>query len=506
MSIPRSPVLTKQPDSAPDKPHDHCGVFGIFGHPQAAQLTYYGLHALQHRGQEGSGIVTAAYDERVGKHRFFVHKDFGLVNDVYRDDAIFADVLKGSAAIGHNRYSTAGAADNKTNIQPLTVNYRGGNVAIGHNGNLTNFREIRKRLQDDGTIFQTTSDTEVILHLIARSRETDQVKQIIDALNQVQGAYSLAILTDDKLIAARDPHGWRPLAVGKLDGAFVIASETVAFDIINARYVGEVEPGELLVFDRDVLKSGQPKSYRLKKTNASPHHCIFEYIYFSRPDSMIFGVSVDKVRRRFGKALAREHPVEAGEDERVVVINVPDSSNTATLGFVSESNKLGNASKYEIGLIRSHYVGRTFIQPAQDLREMKVRTKFNTVKGVLNGKKVVVVDDSIVRGTTSKQLVKLIRDAGANEIHLRVTAPQIRFPCHFGMDFPDPKELIANRCNGNLEKIREELGVDSVGYLSLDRLLEAAPKEGGKSYCTACFSGDYPIPVTTNGLKNENEL
>lgn len=490
-----------------DKPHDHCAVFGIYGHPQAAQMSYYGLHAQQHRGQEASGIVTSYYDTVDSKYHFRVHKDFGLVNDVFKKDLVLTDYLIGCAAIGHNRYSTAGSSNNQHNIQPLIVNYRDGNVAIAHNGNLTNFHVLRKRLQDEGTIFQTTSDTEIILHLMAKSREKDPVRQILDALRQVEGAYSITVLFNDKLIAARDPHGWRPLAVGKLDGAFVVASETCAFDIINAVYISDVAPGELLVFDADTMRTGEVKSFRINTEKTEPHHCIFEYIYFSRPDSKIFGENVDKVRRKLGKSLAIEHPVPPDdESESVVVINVPDSSNTATLGFVSQSNKIGHKAKYEIGLIRSHYVGRTFILPMQDTRELKVRTKFNTVKGVLNGKKVVIIDDSIVRGTTSKQLVKLIREAGAREIHFRVTAPPIRYPCHYGMDFPTENELIANWCGGEVEKIRKELQVDSLGYISLEKLLESAPHDHGESYCTACFSGVYPTPVENGKTKLENEM
>jgi len=490
-----------------DKPREHCGVFGIYGHVQAAQMTYYGLLALQHRGQEGSGIVTSEFDHRAKRFHFHVHKDFGLVNDVFHNETILSAVLRGSAAIGHNRYSTAGASDNRLNIQPFVVNYRNGNIAISHNGNLTNFRAIRKQLHDEGTIFQTTADTEVILHLIAKSKEPDQIHQIIDALNRVRGAFSLTILTDDKLIAARDPHGWRPLALGKLGKAFVIASETCALDIIDAEYVCDVEPGEVLVLDKESLETGIAKSYHLEKKNDRPHCCIFEYIYFSRPDSRIFGESVDRVRRKLGKSLAREHPVEPeSEKEPVVIINVPDSSNTATLGFLSENAKRGNASKYEIGLIRSHYVGRTFIQPDQDLRQMKVKTKFNTVRGVLKGKKVVIVDDSIVRGTTSKQLVKLVRDAGAKEIHFRVSSPMIRYPCHYGMDFPKADELIANLCDGNVENICRELGVDTLGYLSLEKLLESVPRSRGESYCTACFSGEYPTPVESGVSKNGLEM
>jgi amidophosphoribosyltransferase len=492
--------------TTPDKPRDHCGVFGVYGHPQAALLTYYGLLALQHRGQEGSGIVTSCFDEAQRKKRFCVHKDFGLVNDVFRDGELLTNVLRGNVAIGHNRYSTAGSADNKLNIQPLVVNYRNGNIAVSHNGNLTNFNRIRSALQEQGTIFQTTSDTEIILHLIARSRETDQVKQIIDALNQVEGAYSLVLLTDNALIAARDPHGWRPLAVGKLDQGYVVASETCAFDTINAEYIGEVEPGEVVVIDEEAVQTGRLKSFHLRKTNTRPHYCIFEYIYFSRPDSRVFGESVDTVRRQLGKALAQEHPTRGdGPDDRLVVINVPDSSNTATLGYVSENNKQGNESKFEMGLIRSHYVGRTFIQPGRDARETKVRTKFNTVKSVLKGKKVVIIDDSIVRGTTAKQLVKLVRGAGAKEIHVRVTAPPIRFPCHYGMDFPNEDELIANRCGGDAGKVGKELGVDTLGYLSLGKLLSSVPQNKGASYCTACFSGEYPTPIDSGSSKDEHE-
>jgi amidophosphoribosyltransferase len=500
---------------ADDKPRDHCAVVGVFHHPHASQVAYTALQALQHRGQEGSGIVTAQHDEHGNKHHFAVHKDFGLVSDVFRDTSVLTDTLAGTSAIGHNRYSTAGSAANRLNVQPLVVNYRDGNIAVCHNGNLTNFREIRQRLQNEGTIFQTTSDTEIILHLVARSAETGQIRQIIDALNQVRGAFSIAILTDRMLIAARDPHGWRPLAVGKIGDAFVVASETCAFDIIGARYIGEVEPGEILVFDAEAVASGQPKSYHLHKSAPRPNYCIFEYIYFSRPDSTIFGESVDRVRRKLGKMLAREAPVAAADGSggtppggtgELVVINVPDSSNTATLGFVSESNKLGVSSIYEIGLIRSHYVGRTFIQPEQDMREVKVKAKFNTVRGVLKGKRVVIVDDSIVRGTTSRQLVKLIREAGAAQIHFRVTSPPIRFPCHYGIDFPDPHELVANRAGGDIEQIRKELGVDSLKYLSVENLLASVPHDRGESYCTACFTGEYPTAVTTGGSKDEYEM
>lgn len=493
------------------KPRCHCGIFGIFNHPEAAVMTYYGLHALQHRGQEATGIVTSEYLEDKQKWRFNSHKGVGLVSDVFKDEKILKEHLKGYSAIGHNRYSTTGSADNKFNIQPFVVNYKGGNLALGHNGNLTNFRTLRDQLQSEGTIFQSTSDSEIILHLTAHSKQEHQIQQIKEALDTVEGAYSLVILTDTSLIAARDPYGFRPLALGRLrreDGkgvAYVVASETCAFDLVGAEYIGEVEPGEILVIDREGVESGTLKSYHVSKKSPQPYHCIFEYIYFSRPDSKIFGENVDKVRRKLGKLLAQESPVRQEEDDRVVVISVPDSSNTATLGFVSESRKSGDDVRIEIGLIRSHYVGRTFIQPDQSSRELKVKTKFNTVKGVIKGRKVVIVDDSIVRGTTSKQLVKLIREAEPKEIHFRVTSPPIKFPCHYGMDFPSEQELIANRCQSDIQKIAEELGVDSLEYLSMEKLLESAPQENGRHYCTACFNGIYPVAVDKQVTKDAND-
>ena len=491
-----------RPDS--DKPRCACGIFGIYGHPQASLLTYYGLHALQHRGQEASGIVACDYDNRRKRHHFNIVKGMGLVTDVFKDYRIVSDQLKGSSSIGHNRYSTAGSANNRSNIQPFTVNYRDGNLALAHNGNLTNFRTLRRKLQNEGTIFQTTSDSEIVLHLIARSKQKKQIDQIREALEKIEGAFSLVVLTDTALVAARDVYGLRPLALGKKDGHFVVASESCAFDMIGATYLRDVLPGEILVIDK--AAGSTPKSYWLKAKGAKPQHCIFEFIYFSRPDSQIFGESVDKVRRKLGKALAQEAPlVPDDKDERTIVISVPDSSNTATLGYVSESNKQGVPTKLEIGLIRNHYVGRTFIQPEQGDREMKVRTKYNTVKGVLKGKRVVLVDDSIVRGTTSKQLVKLLKEAQPKEIHFRITSPPIISPCHWGMDFPNKEDLIAVRCNGNTESIRKELGVDSVHYLSLDKMLEAVPSTGGKSYCTACFGGKYPTTVESSKDKNDLE-
>ncbi len=496
------------------KPRCHCGVFGIYGHPQAAVMTYYGLHALQHRGQEASGIVTSEFLAEKKKWHFNVHKAAGLVNDVFRDGKILTEILRGSSAIGHNRYSTTGSSENKTNIQPFIVYYKSGNLALSHNGNLTNFHALRSKLEEEGTIFQSTSDSEIILHLAARSKHTDQVLQIKEALNLVEGAYSLVILTDQRLIAARDPHGFRPLALGKIEDAYVVASETCAFDIIGAEYVRDILPGEILVIEGNVNEEKKLSSHWVEKKSSQTHHCIFEYVYFSRPDSKVYGESVDRIRRKLGKLLAQESPVTAGKDDKVVVINVPDSSNTATLGFVSESNKLGNDLKLEIGLIRSHYVGRTFIQPDQNSREIKVKMKFNTVKGVLKDRVVVIVDDSIVRGTTSKQLVKLVREAEPKEIHFRVTSPPIKHPCYYGMDFPSENELIANRFHGNIEEIRKELGVDSLSYLSLDKLIEGAKTETEKSppdsrragFCTACFSGEYPVAIEGLTSKDAHEV
>ncbi len=491
----------------PDKPRCNCAIFGIYGTPEASIHSYYGLQSLQHRGQEASGIVSNEFLVERNRPRFNIHKGLGLVADVFKDSRLFKDHLRGNSAIGHNRYSTTGSTDNKSNIQPFVVNYKGGNLALAHNGNLTNFRTLRKRLQDEGTIFQSTSDSEIILHLIARSKKTNQIDAIRDALGQVDGAYSLVILTDSALVAARDPYGFRPLALGKVGSAFVVASETCAFDIIGAEYLRDVAPGEIVVMDKEAVAAGTATSSWISKKSEQPHHCIFEYVYFSRPDSRVFGENVDKVRRKLGKSLAEESPVQSdGDTDKVIVISVPDSSNTATLGFVTESQKSGNDVRLELGLIRSHYVGRTFIQPDQGDRELKVKTKFNAVKGVLKGKKVVVVDDSIVRGTTSRQLVKLIREAEPKEVHFRVTSPPIKYPCHYGMDFPNRNELIANQFGGDVEKIGEFLGVESLAYLSMEKLLASVSHENGRNFCTACFSGKYPVSVDEDAAKNENDV
>lgn len=496
-----------------DKPHDYCGIFGIYNHPEAAVQTYYGLHALQHRGQESAGIVASRYDDERARQIMPSHKDFGLVLNVFDNREILTKTLAGTSAIGHNRYSTSGSSNNPMNIQPFRVHYKNGNIALGHNGNLTNARTLRRRFEEEGVLFQSTSDTELILHLISHSKEEEQIDQILDALHQIEGAYCLMILTDDKLIAVRDPNGFRPLCFGKLNGSYTVASETCAFDIINAEYIRDVEPGEVLVIDRDTLETGEPKSFFLpRKKGTATHQCIFEYVYFSRPDSRIFQENVDKVRRKIGKYLAKEHPINKivmnSGDKSPVVISVPDSSNTAAIGYASENQKMGYDCKFEIGLIRNHYVGRTFISPGQKKREQKVRTKFNTVRGVLEGRAVLIVDDSIVRGTTSRYLVEMIRKANPIEVHFLVSSPPITHPCYYGMDFPSPNELIANVFNGDVGRIAAELGVDSLHYLSprglVDAVNEANTSKHG--YCTACFTGNYPVPVTTGVEKEENEL
>ncbi len=489
-----------------DKPKCHCGIFGIFGTDDAAINTYYGLHALQHRGQEASGIVTRDFNNN-NKPKFNIYKGEGLVSEVFADSKVFKNVLIGTAAIGHNRYSTTGSSESINNIQPFVVNYRLGNIAVSHNGNLTNAKQLREELVNEGAIFQTTSDTEVILHLIARSRLNDQIEQIKEALAKLEGAFSLTILTDNKLIAARDSFGFRPLSIGKINGSFVVASETCAFDIIAAKFIREVEPGEIIVIDDDVKDLDQIKSFKFKDDILqNQKHCIFEYIYFSRPDSFIFGHNVDKMRRRLGKILARKYPVIDKDGEKVIVISVPDSSNTTALGYQTQLEKQGIRSKLEIGLIRSHYIGRTFIQPGQEKRKIGVRIKFNIVKGVLEGRTVVIVDDSIVRGTTSKQLVNLIKEAKPKAIHLRISSAPIMHPCYYGMDFPSKEELIANQMNGEIKEIEKYLGVDSLEYLTIDEMLEAISEAIPENFCTACFSGNYPTVVDASFKKEIYEL
>lgn len=487
-----------------DKPISYCGIFGIYGHKDAALQTYYGLHALQHRGQEASGIVSSECNQ-IGKNNFHIIKGNGLVTEVFDDIKKFTDVLIGKAAIGHNRYSTTGSSKSRKNIQPFLVNYRLGNLAIAHNGNLTNARELREELVREGAIFQTTSDTEVILHLIARSKLDNQVEQVKEALNKIQGAFCLVILTDNMLIAARDRFGFRPLSIGVLDDSYVLASETCAFDLISARFLREVEPGEMIIIDEEVIKTKNLKSLKFTE-NINKKFCVFEYIYFSRPDSFIFGHNVDKMRRKLGKVLARNHPVFDPDGERVFVISVPDSSNTTALGYATELEKLGINARLEIGLIRSHYIGRTFIKPGQVDRELGVKIKFNVVKGVIEGRTIVIVDDSIVRGTTSKQLVNLIKEARPKSVHLRISSPPIMFPCYYGMDFPSKEELIAFQMNKDIEKIRKYLEVDSLEYLTIEEMLQAVSEVGEENFCTACFSGIYPTKIDSEFKKEIYEV
>jgi amidophosphoribosyltransferase len=459
-----------------DKPVEFCGVIGIHGHKEAAEMAYLSLYSLQHRGQEGAGIVSTD-----GEQVYF-HRGRGLVNDVFTSEKIIEN-LRGNIAIGHNRYSTTGS-DDESNVQPILVNSKDGPVALGHNGNLVNATRLRRMLQEEGAIFQTSTDSEIIVHLMARSRASNPVERMKDALSQIEGAYSLVVLTPGSLMAARDPRGVRPLALGRLGKGFLVASETCAMDLIGAEYIRDVEPGELLVIDGRGLHS------QILKKADRPAHCIFELIYFSRPDSRIFGEYVDKTRRKLGKRLAEEHPASAD-----IVISVPDSSNTAALGYARASK-----IPFEIGLIRNHYVGRTFIQPHQLIRLFNVKMKFNPVGGVLKDRRVVVVEDSIVRGTTLRLLTQLIRRAGAREVHVRVSSPPILNPCYYGMDFPTREELIA--ASSSVKQIQSHLNADSLGYLSMEGLLSCVPMEG-RGYCTACFGGTYPVPIEENMAKNK---
>jgi amidophosphoribosyltransferase len=444
---------------------EQCAVFGVCGAKDAAQVTYLGLYSLQHRGQESSGIVTS------NGRRIFEHRDLGLVAKVYNPEILAR--LEGSLAIGHNRYSTTGLSST-VNIQPLLVDCKIGKIAVAHNGNLVNAIELRGRMEEDGSIFRSTTDSEVILHLIARSHRATVEEMIVEALNEVKGAFSLVFLTKDAVIAARDPRGFRPLCLGRLDDAYLVASESCAFDLLGAMYVREVAPGELCI-----LRSGGPVFTRFAEPEKRLMKCIFEFIYFSRPDSKVFGENVDKVRRNLGRRLALESGVEAD-----VVIAVPDSSNTIALGY-AEVSKV----PFELGLIRNHYVGRTFIQPRQSMRDWDVRIKFNPVRGVLKGKRVVVVDDSIVRGSTMRKLVSMLRQSGADKIHLRIGSPPITHSCYYGIDTPTRGELIAS--THSVEEIGEYLGVDSLHYLSLEGLLSCV--EDPDNFCVACFSGRYPI-------------
>jgi amidophosphoribosyltransferase len=450
-----------------------CGLFGVLGSPDASGLAYLGLYSLQHRGQESSGIVTSDGE------CFHAHKALGLVNECFEDEILAR--LEGSLAIGHNRYSTTGST-RTSNIQPLVVDLKGKPLAIAHNGNLVNARELRVVMEKEGSIFQSTMDSEVFVHLMAKSKK-DTVRAMIEsAADGVRGAYCLLLMTVDSIIAVRDPNGFRPLCYGRKGDSIYFSSETCGLDVVDAKYEREIEPGEMVI-----VRGGEIASERFAPP-AKLSLCVFELIYFSRPDSLVFGVSVDEVRKAFGRRLAAEQPADAD-----LVISVPDSSNAAALGYSMESG-----IPLEHGLIRNHYVGRTFIYPTRELRDHRVRIKYNPVRELLKDKRVVVVDDSIVRGTTSKKLMRMLRSAGVKEIHVRISSPPIRYPCFYGIDTPTRGELIAANCS--IEEIRQYLEVDSLGYLSVEGLLESTglPPD---DFCVACFTGDYPVRFTSEPRK-----
>ena len=464
-----------------DKFKEECGVFGVFNSINSPQLIYYGLHALQHRGQESAGIVSS------NNNLFTFHRGMGLVTEVFSNTEM--GKLKGLMGIGHVRYSTTGESS-LLNAQPLVFKYRGGELAIATNGNLVNAVQIRRQLERQGAIFQTTSDTEVIAHLISRSMYEDIEEAVKEALGMIKGAYALLVMTNEKLIVALDPNGIRPLALGKLEEAYLISSETCAFVAVGANYIRDIEPGELLVFDNEGVKS---KRFTVNTKRAI---CSFEYIYFARPDSDINGINVHLSRKSLGKKLAEEHPVMAD-----VVTGVPDSSISAAIGYAESSG-----IPYELGLIKNRYVGRTFIQPSQELREKGVKMKLSAVRKVVEGKKVVMVDDSIVRGTTSGRIVKMLREAGAKEVHVRISSPPVKGQCFYGIDTSSREELIA--ANNSIEEIREYIGADSLQFLSLEGMIEAINgdnKDNLYGHCLACFNSEYPTEVFYENLNYEKK-
>ena len=455
-----------------DKFKDECGVFAIYGHPEAANLTYLGLYALQHRGQESAGIATS--DGR----QLYCHKSMGHVADIFTPEVLGR--LPGDLAIGHTRYSTAGDTV-LLNAQPFSVACNKGRIAVAHNGNITNAAELRRDLERDGSIFQASSDTEVILHLVARSREKTLAGALREALLELEGAFSLVFLAEDQVIIARDPHGFRPLAFGQMELSgglisYVFASETCAFDLINAVYLGDVEPGEMVIVDKNGMTR---ERYAPVREHA---HCVFEHVYFSRPDSIVFGRPVEQSREMLGRLLARECPADAD-----LVVAVPDSGVAAALGYSQESG-----IPYRQALIRNHYVGRTFIEPSQAIRDFGVKLKLNPVRHLLEGKRVILVDDSIVRGTTSRKIVRMVRGAGAREVHMRISCPPTISPCFYGVDTPSVAELIA--ANNTVEEIRRFVEADSLGYLSMPALREAVA-DHDHDYCYSCYTGNYPTKL-----------
>ena len=458
-----------------DKLREECGVVAIYGHPEASKLAYLSLYALQHRGQESAGIVAS------NGERLELHKAMGLVSDIFTANVLAG--LPGSLAIGHTRYSTTGDSA-LLNAQPIMVECNKGKIALAHNGNITNAVEVHAQLEQQGSIFQTTSDTEVIVHLIARSREQTLVDAMADSLRRIEGAFSLVLLTSDRVFAARDPRGFRPLVMGRISGqaahradTIVFASETCAFDLIGATYEREVKPGELVIVGPEGVHS------RFYSAQQPQSNCIFEHVYFSRPDSIVFGRAVQQTRDAMGRQLAVEAPVQAD-----IVVPVPDSGVTAAMGFARQSG-----IPIQFGLIRNHYVGRTFIEPEQRVRDFGVKLKLNPVRHVLEGKRVVLIDDSIVRGTTSRKIVRMVRDSGAREVHMRISCPPTISPCYYGVDTPSKSALIA--ANKSVEEIREYIGADSLAYLSLEGLRKAAGEGAEPCYCTACYTGKYPTNI-----------
>jgi amidophosphoribosyltransferase len=451
-----------------DKLHEECGVVGVYGHPEAANLVYLGLYALQHRGQESAGIVASTHS------KMHLELGMGLVADIFDPSRLLK--LPGPLAIGHNRYSTAGKSE-LVNAQPCMINYAAGCLALAHNGNLVNAQAIRKELGNKGAIFQSTNDSEVIVHLMAQAKSESFVDRAAEALRQVSGAYSLVLMTENELVAARDPHGFRPLCLGKLDGAYIVASETCVMDLIEAEFIREVEPGELILINENGLQSFFP----FKQVESK--HCVFEHIYFARPDSFLFGEHVYTARKEMGRAMARESPVDVD-----LIVPVPDSGVVSAMGFAEESG-----IPFEMGLIRNHYVGRTFIEPQSQIRNFGVKLKLNAVKSIIEGKRLAVIDDSIVRGTTSRKIVKMLLEAGATEVHLRISAPPILHSCFYGIDTPNKEELIAH--THTLEETRKYLGANSLHYLSINQMLEVV-QNGKNKFCSACFDGNYPVPIT----------
>ncbi len=454
--------------------HEECGVFGVFGHQDAAAHTALGLHALQHRGQEAAGVVSTD-----GEH-FHTHRSLGLVGDNFNTEEIIGR-LSGSKAIGHNRYSTAGETMLR-NVQPLFADFEFGGLAIAHNGNLTNAYQLRKKLVERGCIFQSTMDTEIIVHLIAISQFSTVVDRMIDALRHVKGAYSLVALTENSLIGVRDPIGVRPLVLGHIDGAYIICSETCALDIIGAEFVRDITPGEIVIISDDGVRSIKPFTKREQK------FCIFEYIYFARPDSMVEGCNVYQVRKEIGAELARESHVDAD-----IVVPVPDSGVPAAIGYASQAH-----IPFELGIIRNHYVGRTFIEPSDQIRHLGVKLKHNANQGDIKGKKVILVDDSIVRGTTSEKIVTMVRDVGASEVHMRISSPPTTNSCYYGIDTPEREKLLA--ANLSIEEMAKHIGADTLSFITMDGLYRAVGESARVTeepqYCDACFSGDYPIELT----------